>query len=208
MDNGLDFAEQRATRAQHLGRPHVGVVTSSPEVTREVPGHAVKVTGITFSGELPAQVLVAEKGDTNPPPEGCRVLVQFLDEEWPVIIGQIYSKGPHNEGPWKDQAPTYQPNERRLGHTGSRANIRFESDGLIVLESTEDKQKRTTTVEMDPITGSITVTTREETTFTIEDGAVRVNDSDTGVVTDITTSTDSDGHVTSVSPIRSDTLYA
>jgi hypothetical protein len=79
----------------------------------------------------------------------------------------------------EDSVPDYQPGERVVGHPASDTRIRFHSDGSLTVEGENGN-----TVEL------------------AADGSVIVNDGDTAPVTGVSTSTDGDGHVTSVSVSR------
>lgn len=72
--------------------------------------------------------------------------------------------------------------ERRIDHRHSDAHITIDADGRI------------------------TAVAADGTSITVDGGTLQVNDGATPVVTDIETSTDGDGHVTSVTPVTNDSL--
>lgn len=82
-----------------------------------------------------------------------------------------------------DSTPNLSAGERRLSHPLSSATVDFNGDG------------------------SITVTADDGTTVDVQNGQVRVNGGSTGVIKEISTTKDADGHVTDVSYTRSSKLY-
>jgi len=82
----------------------------------------------------------------------------------------------------EDSLDPYVAGERVLTHQLSDAKVHFEPDG------------------------TLTVQNGDGTTVTIDGSEVSVDGGTQGVVTDVNTTTDSDGHVTSISLERSDTL--
>jgi len=80
--------------------------------------------------------------------------------------------------------PPFEEGERVIGHPTSDSTIRFTTDGTIRL--THDAG---TTVEL------------------TNDGSVVIDNGNTQPVTDVATTTDSDGHVTGVSLTRADGVY-
>jgi len=80
--------------------------------------------------------------------------------------------------------PEYEPGERRIGHPASDSYIMFHADGSVTIEDDSG-----TTVTLDA------------------NGDVTVNGGSTQPVTDVSTSTDGDGHVTSISLTRADGVF-
>jgi len=191
-------ATEKAKEATRRAFPHIGIVTSTPEKSSDEPAHHVHVAGETFTGETPAEIVVEQEGDVNPPAEGSRVLVQFVAGEDALVVGQLYSQG----GSQKNTAPTYQPGERYLGHPTTDANVHFRPDGTIDVESANGAS--TVTVNQD---GSVTVINDNGTLELAPDGTVSVDGGSTGVITDISTTKDGDGDVQSVDVTRSNKFF-
>lgn len=83
-----------------------------------------------------------------------------------------------------DSIPAFEEGERVIGHPLSDSHVRFAADGTLHVEGDDGN-----TIELRP------------------DGTIVVNDGSNNPVTDIETSTDSDGHVTSISVTKSDDVY-
>lgn len=80
--------------------------------------------------------------------------------------------------------PTLDPGERVIGHGGTTSTVSFNNDGSVAIEADSGA------------------------TFTLEaDGTVTINGGSNNPITDITTSTNSDGHVTSVDTTKSTDVY-
>jgi len=83
-----------------------------------------------------------------------------------------------------DTVPAYAPGERIIGHPLTDAEIHLRP------------------------TGTVTVAADDGTTVDVaSDGTVTIDGGSTGVIRDITTTKDSDGHVTSISLDRSSTVF-
>ncbi len=72
--------------------------------------------------------------------------------------------------------------ERRIGHHGSNSHILLKNDG------------------------SIQITLDDSTTVNINNGTLSIDGGSTPVVTDVTTTTDADGHVTSVDTVTNNSI--
>jgi len=84
----------------------------------------------------------------------------------------------------EDVVETLAPGERRLSHPLSDSNITFHEDG------------------------SLTITDDNNTTVTLgADGTVVIDDGETAPITDIQTSTDGDGHITTIDVTRADGVF-
>lgn len=147
--------------------------------------HVVKISPIAVDagdivqGGTPKDAIVPVDtyGDVSLPSEGDLAIVEKTQNDLFVVRGVLYTR--------QDAGPSYQEGERRVGHSETGSHFRIDPDGVITIEADDG------------------------TTFTVDpsDGTVRVNGGSTGVVTDVTTTTDTDGHVTSVDVVRSNYLY-
>lgn len=170
--------------------------------------HVVKIVPVAIdAGETvqtgtpkDAIVPVDVYGDVALPDEGSLVVVQKTQNDLFVVRGILYTR--------QNSGPDYQEGERRIGHAATDSNVRLMPDGSAYVEATG-----TITVDSGDrvvINGDSDVTIDAGgTTLVVDpsDGTVRVNGGSTGVVTDVSTTKDSDGHVTSISLTRSDDLY-
>lgn len=80
-----------------------------------------------------------------------------------------------------DTVPDFQPGERRIGHPASDSHVRFKTDGSVEVVGANGNE--------------ITLNA---------DGTITINDGTTAPVTDVSTQTDADGHVTDVTVTRAD----
>lgn len=83
-----------------------------------------------------------------------------------------------------DTLPDFEPGERIIGHPMTDSYVRLATDGTIHVEGDGGN-----TIELQP------------------DGSIVLNGGSTQPVTDVQTTTDVDGHVTSVSLTRADGIY-
>jgi len=83
-----------------------------------------------------------------------------------------------------DTIPEYVPGLRRIGHSPTDSHIELRPDGTVYIENDAG-----TTLELQT------------------DGDVVINDGTNNPVTDVSVSTDADGHVTSVSTTKSSNIY-
>lgn len=132
--------------------------------------HAVEITLDWFDEPEKAEVAIGLTGDVLMPEEGDRVIVGYREDERPIVLGGRYLLG--------DSIPAFQAGERVVGHPASDSHVRFHADGTLTVSGDGGN-----TVELQ------------------SDGSVVINGGSTAPVTDVTvsTTTDSDGHVTSVS---------
>jgi len=84
----------------------------------------------------------------------------------------------------EDTVPEFEPGERVVGHPLSDSHIRLATDGSITIKGDAGN-----IVEL------------------ASDGSVTINGGSKNPVTDVSTSTDADGHVTSISLTRSSNVY-
>jgi len=84
----------------------------------------------------------------------------------------------------EDTLPDFEPGERVVGHPLSDSHIRLSKDGTVTIKGDGGN-----TIEL------------------ASDGSVTINGGSNNPVTDVSTSTDGDGHVTSISLTRSSNVY-
>lgn len=133
-----------------------------------VPG----ADGESVGSPLPVWVLVPNKGDIATPNKGDTIILGYTKGGFAVCFGVMYTRQE------RSQIPSYTADERVIGHRATNAEIRISEDGTVtILAESGDK------IEVDT-----------------NDGSVRVNDGTNSVVYDasVSTTTDVDGHVTSV----------
>jgi len=83
-----------------------------------------------------------------------------------------------------DTIPDYEAGERRIGHPLTNSHIELQGDGAVHIENDNG-----TTVDIQP------------------DGDVVIDGGTNNPVTNVTTTTDSDGHVTDIQLIRSNNVF-
>jgi hypothetical protein len=84
----------------------------------------------------------------------------------------------------EDTVPEYEPGERRVGHPASNSYVRLKTDGSVVVNGENGNE------------------------IVLEaDGTITLNGGSTAPVTDVSTTTDADGHVTGVSVTRADDVF-
>lgn len=158
-----------------------------------------------------AQMGVMADGDVHPPTlsadNDVPVLYVTRGDRTPVIISLLYSND--------NTVPEYEPGERRIGHALSDTHVFFDEDGNLLIHGDEDVSVTAdgdvsfdgdgdTTVST---TGTVTIESDSGATVTIQDdGTVSINGGSKGVIHDVTTTTDADGHVTSISLERRDDI--
>lgn len=170
-------ADTKRRRAQYLR----AVVTDVPSDG----AHVIRVSPIGVSGgdqiqrgkPASAIVPVPSRGDVAVPTEDDIVLLSKTANDLLIVEGVLYSS--------EKNGPEYEAGTRRIGHAATDSHVQIDPDGTVVIESYDG-----TTVSVDP-----------------NDGTVRVNDGTDGVITDVTTTKDVDGHVTDISLTRSDTVF-
>lgn len=84
----------------------------------------------------------------------------------------------------EESVPTIQTGERRIGHADSDSHVTFREDGTIHVENHDG-----VSIDLQP------------------NGDIVLDSGNTRPITDITTSSDADGHVTSVDVSRADNIY-
>lgn len=151
------------------------VVTSA--LTSESGPPYVTVQETRVPADQPIPVAPTVHGDYYVPPEGTPVLVGYLGENDPIVVGT---------GIPDVQTPSVEAGERVLSHPLSEATVTFNADGS--LDVYGDGEVRVTNK------GGASVVAKSN-------GNVVINDGTQGAITDVSTSTttDADGHVTSVS---------
>jgi hypothetical protein len=154
------------------------VVTSSPtHTTGDGVTHAVRVSPDTYNGSMEAEIPVTARGDTLIPEEGQRVFVVYRKNTEPLVVAQRYEE----DGV---EPPSFEPGERRIGHPASDSHVLLQPDGTIRIDGANGN-----TVEL------------------AANGDVIINSGSNNPITDVSTTTDADGHVTSVSTTTSDSIY-
>lgn len=187
-------------------------VTDAPEhVDGDSVAHHVELTADHYEEPITAEVPVGLYGDVALPQEGDRVLAGYRRNGRAVVLGVRYQS--------PDDIPPYEAGERIVGHPTTASRVHLENDGTLTVHADSGSQ-----VTIDPegrvlvdgtngnsvdlkTDGSVAVTgTAGNTVELPTSGDVVLNGGTTKPVTDVTTTTDSDGHVTSISLVRSDTV--
>ncbi len=169
--------KQQASQTEQHARVEQGVVLSTAETNSKLSPHTVKVYTAT-QGQFEAEVLLSAGGDFYLPPVDSMVMVQYLVDNTPVVIGSEYIDVSH-----LSSRPA--GGERIIGHPLSDSHIFFDTNGNITISGDDS-----TNVNID-ITGGMSVD--------IGGGSLSINGGSTPVVTDVTTTKDADGHVTDIS---------
>jgi len=161
-------------------------VISTPTYDDTVNGYTVEVTTPTFQADNAAPqtaiIVPAAHGSVALPSEGARVLVVELPRR-AYVLGAF----PHeNDGQPRVGA---KQGERVIGTSGSEARIRLTPSGDVNIISDD-------TIDSTPSRVTLTA-----------NGQVIINGGDTRPITDVTTDTDADGHVTNVSVSRADDVF-
>jgi len=161
--------------------------------------------------ETPTTVFVPQfvASDTGLPTAGDRIYFARLDDDTAVYIGAV-----------NDDHSGYNT-QRTWDWPHSATHLTIDQRGNVTLHTEDTDTKNTTTITLDD--GTVTITNSDGTTITLTDtvdvessdgttvnvdgGTVTVNGGSNPVVKDIKTTKDTDGHVTSVSTVTSDSIY-
>jgi len=81
-----------------------------------------------------------------------------------------------------DSPPSLKAGERRIGHDLTNANVTFDENGVVTVEADDG------------------------TTIAVDGSTVQIDGGTTPIVTDVTTTTDADGHVTDVNVVTDDSI--
>lgn len=178
--------------------------------------HTVTVRVHGDEAPYEAPVLTPMLGSAFIPEVGDNVAVAFSAEDKPWVIGAWYPD---------DQVraqlanlPDYEPGELVLGVPSNDSRIRIFRNGDIILtdengQTVEFTDTGVVITDEDDQTIELTATgilidDNQGNTIEVDtsDGSIRVNGGTKGVIKDISTTEDADGHVTSISITRSDDL--
>lgn len=168
-------ADKKTDRAEQKQGFDLARVTGTPDDSGHVVEAEVFVPGSdgeSVGSPLSTWVVVPNKGDISTPNPGDTIVVGYTKGGFAVCFGVLYTRQE------RSQVPSYTKDERVIGHQATDAEIRIQEDGSVtIFADSGDK------IEVDTA-----------------DGSVRVNDGTNPVVYDasVSTTTDVDGHVTSV----------
>lgn len=172
-----DEQERRAVTKASIG---YGFITDQEpdvgEVTIQPIGEGSKGGGAL---SFKAKTSVVSKGDIAIPKSGDEPLYALyarVNNDIPYVLGYYYDEDEFT-------IPESSAGERKIGHQLTDSEIYFQEDGTILIESD----------------GGATIELRA-------DGTVVINNGSNGVITDVSTTTDSDGHVTSISLTRNNDI--
>ena len=101
----------------------VGIVTSAPDQTED-GAHHVTVAETRVPSDTPVPVIPPVHGDFYVPPEGTPVLLAYVEENDPVVIGSPLP-------PTDSEDVT--AGERVVSHPLSSAAVKFADDGTVQL---------------------------------------------------------------------------
>lgn len=141
-----------------------------------------------------APVMASLRGSTRIPSEDDDVLVVFAAADKPWVIGSWYPGNRVVDG--EIDLPEYEPGERVIGTPHTTSNIYLDEDGNITIET---ESGETVTVAEG---GPITLESDGGKTVEVNDTDVIINGGTKGAIHEVSTTEDSDGHVTSVSVSR------
>jgi len=170
-------SKEKASEAEQYSRVEQGEVLSTAKTDSNLSPHTVKVYTAT-QGQFEAEVLLSAGGGFYLPPIDSRVMIQYLADDTPVVIGSEYTEVSH-----LSERPA--GGERIIGHPLSNSHVFFDNNGNITISGDDS-----TNISID-ITGGMSVDIGGE--------SISVNDGSTPVVTDVSTTKDSEGHVTDIS---------
>lgn len=180
--NIFEQSHDTAREASRLFTLGTGVVTSANPSRNEVVVNAQR-----SNEPHPATVPVPESGDVRVPTEGTSVIVGYRPEDQPVVVGVLYDT--------TDDVPSVEVGERVIGHAASGTEIRFKPNGDIEVSPESD------TIVHGNSDTSITLNENGDVELDPENDLV-VNGGSTAPVTDVNTTSDGDGHVTSITLVR------
>lgn len=169
----------------------VGVVTSAPDQTED-GAHHVTVAETRVPSDTPVPVIPPVHGDYYVPPEGTPVLLAYVEENDPVVIGSPLP-------------PTDSENvtagERVVSHPLSQAAVTFADDGGV---SVVGDNGNNIAIGAD---GTITLSGSGNEVELQTDGTVVINNGDRGAVTDVTIDeTNAEGGATKLKISRNSTI--
>lgn len=156
-------------------------VTRSPDNGSQVIEAEVIVpgsSGQSIGAPTPTWVIVPNKGSAGIPNVGDTIVLGYSRGSFAICFGVLYTRQERSE------IPSYTKHERVIGHKKTGAEIRIKEEGSVTITANSGDK-----IEVDT-----------------SDGSVRVNDGTNPVAYDVSTTTDGDGHVTSVSLTTSDKL--
>jgi len=175
--DATDEQERRAITKASIG---YGFVTNQDPEAGEVTIQPIG-EGSADGGALSftAKTSVVSKGDIAIPKSGDEPLYALyarVNDDIPYVLGYYYDEDEFT-------MPESSAGERKIGHQLTDSEIYFQEDGTILIESD----------------GSATIELRA-------DGTVVINNGNNGLITDVSTSKDADGHVTDVSLTRNNDI--
>lgn len=176
----VDFTQRsRQTKNEDLRVAEEGFVTTRHETANE---SEPRVSVLPRHGDTEVEVYVPQHttSDTWVPRKGKRVYYVRLLDDTAIFLGCV-----------ADDHDGYDT-ERRITHPHTDTEILFDEDGSVHVDGTDT---------------SVTLNADGSVDIDVADGkAVTVDGGTNPVVTDVETTTDSDGHVTDVTTVTSDTL--
>jgi len=162
----------------------------TPELEHDGPP-AVVVQEAQVPADQPIPVAPTVHGDYYTPPEGAPVLIGYLSENDPIVIAT---------GVPDTDTPDVKAGERILSHPLSTAHISFGENGSLTVRNDGESA-----VQLND-DGTVTVENNSGSIEMEDDGTVIINNGSKGVITDIITATDSDGHITDITLVRNSSI--
>jgi len=183
-------AEREATRQQQATQLRRGMVDAI------IDAEARRVR-VRFANDehVEATVTTAHVGDGWLPAVETPVLVDTDDGGTPLVVGS-------GTNVTVDDGTPAAVGERTIGHSTSDTQVRFDSNGVVSVHPDEGVGGAVT-IEAD---GRIVITPEDATSPVLTIDADGLQFQDDLVMTDVSTTTDSDGHVISVTPIYTNTI--
>lgn len=190
---------------------HLSNTNADRSVDRAADGFRQRtgvVDGVDGTGEVRVRfsdgshrrcaVQLPNAGDDYVPTVGDVVQVSDRTAEVPIIVGVSIPSGTVKRA--------VDPGERVLGHPSSPTNVRFTDDGRLLV-TVYESDGETVALQWEFDTDGNTYVYPDGTSSAVlrfdENG---LHFADNQVMTDISTSSDSDGHVTSVTPVYTQTI--
>lgn len=169
-------AVKEATSRAYLER---GRVMSAPDHSSgDDTRHTIEVKPYGKDATYTAIVTVTSKGDTNIPPEDDIIDSEVLVARREGAIPVVITQIYTTES----DVPDYKAGERKIGHPLSSAEIYINESG------------------------NVTLTNDSGTIVEIDGSDIILNGGTNGAITDIDTTKDADGHVTSITPVRNSNI--
>lgn len=182
--NPFEESSRQGETASTRAMIDVSRVVSAPNHTLgDENEHVVQIRQKGVDSTEWAQLAVDSYGDVHIPKvdeeHEVWALVAYVKGELPVVLKLYYAS---TEDGTVHDIPDYNAGERRLGHNLTDAHVFLDENGHVTIES-DGGQK-----------------------ILLKDSEIVINGGTQGVITDVTTTKDADGHVTDISLTRESSI--